>query len=367
MFKVEINERILEILKSTLGETFKLEKYSVYECIANDTEAIKNTYGIYKDSEMSKTFLQQMATQAKTSMIPMIELHNTYGKLPVGRIIDAEVFDNDRGSHDLHVLFLVQSSENPDSLDQRLESGIISSFSSGTSPKKLTCKTCGFDFTASERTTDDLYYDRMCGNKHVVGKDTVVQLQELDTWSELSFVVNGAVPRAKLLSVEDQKLSKKNTLLNLAASSTLGKLQLNTGITGSEPDTKPIRKPIKENTTMSKIEIELSQYNTLVKLEGANERLVSEKQAAETLNVELKSQNEKLIKEKADWETEKVTLSADKETLQTEKTALEEKVTQLEAQLAASNVPEGGKTKNTPDDLKDKGSDLELSFYQTDK
>ena len=345
MFKVAITSRIRQKMSLVLGANFDESKFSVFECIANDDQPITGTTGLYKNATMSATFLSQMAATGKTNYVPMIELHDEYTKLPVGRIFDTEVMEGENGSKDLHVLFYVPADNKPDSLDQKLQSGIVNAVSSGSYTTKLLCSTCGFDLTASEETIETLLWERKCGNGHILHKDMHIVMSELKSWDELSFVTQGAVPRAKILSEQNQKLSKKTDLLGLAARANIDKLRFNatTSIT-PEPTGNDKGKKI-----MSKIELEQSEYATLIKAEGKVESLESQLTAEKNTVTKLSAEKSNLEAEKTSWEAEKATLAQAKADLEAEKTAwetekatLNSKITSLQTQLATAGIPEGG-------------------------
>lgn len=357
MYKVAITPRIRERMASLLGVNFNESEYSVYEAIANDSQPIVGGGRLYKNAVMSETFLSQMEHTAKFSYVPMIELHDEYNKLPVGRILDAELFSHTDGTKDLHVLFYIKSSNDPNSLDQKIQAGIVSSLSSGSSPKKLTCATCGFDFTASSETIEALLWEEKCGNGHLVGKDTHVVMAELQSWDELSFVTQGAVPRAKILQASKHKLANKNVDLGLAASNNIDKLRFNA-------TTQIFNNPSDQDNgvNMSKIELELEKYNSFIKLEAQTDTLKLQLQQVNDAKVNLEKANTDLANEKAKLEADKIQLEADKTQLEADKTQLEtdkaalnSEITSLKTQLATAGIPEGGKSdpaggdpKNTP-------------------
>lgn len=354
MFKVAINSRIRQKMSLVLGENFEESKYSVYETIANDSLPISGTSGIYKNAVMSSDFLMQMASVAKNGYVPMINLHDEYTQLPVGRIFDAELFDGVEG-RDLHVLFYILSDSNPESLDQKLQSGIVNAVSSGSYPNKLSCSACNAELTATEESIQDLIYEGKCASGHQLHKDFHIIMSDLKNWDELSFVVQGAVPRAKLLSHSKQKLAHKSDALGFAASTNIGKLRFNASVTPeSENGSGKPQSDKGKGNNMNKIELEQSRYDTLVKLEGSNETLKSDLTAANTAKSELQTQLSTVTGEKTVLEAEKVALEKAKTDLEAEKAALEDekveltaKVTALQTQLSTLGIPEGGASKTS--------------------
>ena len=100
---------------------------------------------------------------------------------------------------------------------------------------------------------------------------------------------------------------------------------------------------------MSKIELEQSEYATLIKAEGKVESLESQLNAEKNTVTKLSSEKINLEAEKTAWETEKATLAQAKADLEAEKTAwetekatLNSKITSLQTQLATAGIPEGG-------------------------
>lgn len=370
MYKIPITPRIHQMMAVTLGQDFDASKYSVYEALANDSLPITGAGWIYKNATMSATFLAQMATSAKFGYVPMLELHREYSTLPVGRVFDAELYDNEQGSKDLHVLFYIMSSTDENSIDQKLQAGIISSVSSGTSPSKLCCSACGFEYTQNEKTLDRLFWDEECGNGHVIGQDAHVIMSELRGWDELSFVTQGAVPRAKILNSDKQKLSKKIDVLGLAASANIDKLRLSAST--QKPDLGK-RPDIKGDDMSGKIELDLARYESLVKLEGEKDNLKAELSTAQAAKVQLEADKTQLEKDKQQLEADlkaatdaKVQLEADKSTLENTKVELESKVTALTTQLATAGIPVDGVSEpaNTPTS---NNPDLDVSFFKRTK
>lgn len=345
-YKVQITPRIRALLSNILGQSFDETKFSVYESVAFDNTAITGAGGIFKNATMSDTFLSQATNTAKNSYVPMIELHDEYNKLPVGRVIDAGLFDSEQGTKDLHVLFYIPSSTDPESLDFKINTGIISSLSGGFSPSKISCSTCGFDLNASDEVFEKFYWTETCGNGHVLNQDMHVVMNELKTWDELSFVTQGAVPRAKILSTDKQKLANKNELLGLAASKNIDKLRFNTTPNLKNPDQVP-----NKGNNMSKIEIEMTEYKGYVQLEAQRDHLSVElnnikeqKVNLEKAKTDLELEKVNLEKAKADLEAEKTQLAQEKTDLEAEKVNLTAENTSLKAQLATAGIPVGGKS-----------------------
>lgn len=346
MYKVKMTDRIRQKLKLILGDNFDENKYSVYETIANDSTPITGGSGLYKNAVMTPSFLSQMSAVANSGYVPMINLHDEYTQLPVGRVFDAELFDSDKGK-DLHVLFYVMSDSSPDSLDQKLQSGIINSVSSGSYPTKLNCSNCGTELTATEESIQTLIWDGKCINGHSLNKDFHVVMSELKSWDELSFVVQGAVPRAKLLNVGGQKLSHKSDHLSFAASANVGKLRFNASVTPA--DNIITGKPDIKGDKMDKVELTQEAYKALVKSEGVAESLQTQLNTANTDKADLQTKLTAaetsvttLTAEKAQLAKDKEDLAAEKAQWELDKTELNSQVTGLKTQLTTAGIPIGG-------------------------
>lgn len=363
MYRVEITPRIQRLIQNRMGNVDP-SKLSVYEVLTNTTRPIEKASGLYDGAAMKPSYLQKLAEFAQgRSYIPLILLHNEKQSLPEGLVLDAEVFQNPEGGYDLHSLIALTRDDQPNSLDDRVSKGIVNRVSSSTKPKDLYCSACDFHYTKDAKSMGYLNLDAegsakrppRCANGHTVGVNGVhLRLDNPEYWSELSLVTQGAVTDARILKTSELKLAQKSDITQLAASSVTDRLILVTHDHTSNTNHIPEVGLQSEDLVQTKpagtgtMEIKHEDYVQLVNngaqakvLEAKVTELESKLSAAEQLKVELAQAKDALAKAEA----EKAELTAQlgaKDTAVAELTATK---TQLETQLAASKVPEGGAAK----------------------
>lgn len=350
-YKVAITPRIKSKLEAVLGKGADLSKISVYEARSNDTRMIARTGGILKNSRMDESYLQGMSAMLEQgAYIPLASHHFVSSQHAQGRTFDGAVYDaaDGSGAKELHTLFYLMSNTDPESIDARLESGIINSVSTNTIPSAILCSKCNFNFLENKANTALLYsgndYETPeCVNGHVSGVDGthLILSGTPKIWKEQSLVMNGAVTGASVLDDKSQKLSAENSLVSLAASSLDDKLAV---ITNSVDD-NPVKQIPKGAKDMKDITIELAEYNKgvvavarLAEVETQLSAANTAKDTAVAAQLAAETDKEAALAAKLTAENEKAEAITAKELADAE-------IVKLNAQIATLGSPA---TKTTP-------------------
>lgn len=352
MFRVPTTPRIEKLVKSKMGD-LDLSKVSVYEVLTNTTRPIEKSGGIYKGAAMKKSYLAKMASFAKSGQyIPTILLHNEHGALPEGLVLDAEVYPDGQGNHNLHTLIVLNRDETLNSLDDRVSKGIVNRVSSSSKPQDLYCSECDFHYTKDEKNREYLnlrsWDNPKCPDGHEVGVNGVhLKLDNPAYWSELSLVTQGAVTDARILKISEAKLAQKTDITQLAASSDTDRLMLVTHDHNSDTNTIPnlgLGSGDHSQPTGDTHMIQLTheQYQDLSTKAAKAAILESQVTDLQAQLAAAKTEKDAAVSAKTELEAEKVTLTTAKTELEAEKVTLTAAKTELETKLAAAGSPEGG-------------------------
>lgn len=368
MYKLDIEKypRIKKRLQSVVGEKTDLAQFAVFELLANDTTAITKAGGRLKNAQMTQAYLQQMAAQIQNNLyVPLIELHDTHGKLPVGRVIDAAVYDNltQPNEKDLHLIVYLEESH---SHTNKISTGIINEVSTGTTPSAVTCSACGYNFYANDESKQRLWkgedYTPLCPDGHQWGRSNVhLKLSEMADWREISVVTRGAAPNARVLSEAKVRLALESDQINLSVSKDSDTLQLSTvegaDLTGISPPKSVTNKPKPNNggNIMTDITLAAEKYDELVAAKALRDQAVADLAAEKTAKTAAEAEK---VKAEADLAAAKAEKDAAEADLATEKTAHEA----VKADLTAANAKlaiyaAGGKPEGSAEDANSDGGD----------
>ena len=339
MFRIDLEKypEVKKKLQALLGSKFDLSTLAVFEGLANDTLPIAGAGGLYKNARMTTGYLEGMATKVQNGeFVPIIKLHDQHGSLPVGRIFDAANFTSTVGEddQDLHILFYIDEKAEPD-LSSKLTNGTIAEISTGTTPNSLTCSACGYDFLASADNRKRLWagknYEPLCAEGHAWGVGgNHLKLAGLASWKETSAVTRGAVTRAHVLNEKELRLATQTSEINLAAHEDDDKLLLVTlqGDLGG-PEFNGSNSPNQDNgnKNMTDISVPRQDYDKLVLAQGKADDLQAKLTAAE--GAKTTAEEAKTTAELAQKTAEEA-----KDTADADLAIANEKVTQLEAQIA---------------------------------
>lgn len=362
MFRIDIEKypKIKQKLQSLLGSKADLSTLAVFEARANDTLPISGAGGFLKDARMSRSYLQTMADLvAGGQYVPIIELHNQQGSLPQGRIFDAAVFDHDEkeGEADLHILFYLEAEH---TYTGKIDKGIISELSTGTTMSELKCSSCGYDFLASSDNRRNLYKGKgwtpLCPEGHQWGMGgNHLKLTALGKWKETSVVTRGAVERAKILGENQWKLALSEKQINLAASDNDDTLLIVTLADAAPEALKPNSESatFNENNSMSDVTLPKDEYKALLLADAKAEEFEGKLQAAITAkdDAEAKLQAAEQAKEAAE---------SAKSELETKLQAAEDKATELQTKLDVALSGAGNKGKGVGEEG-EQGEGVDLS------
>lgn len=388
MYKLDIEKypRVKKRLQAVVGEKTDLSQFAVFELLANDTTPITKAGGRLKNAQMTQAYLQQMASQIQSNLyVPMIELHDTHGRLPVGRVFDAAVFDNKTqpNEKDLHLIVYLEATHEHST---KIGSGIINEVSTGTTPKAVTCSACGYNFMANEESKMRLYkgedYTPLCPDGHQWGRNNVhLKLSEMSEWREISVVTRGAAPNARVLRDSEIRLALENDQINLSVSTDNDTLQLSTvegaDLQGFVPpeNEKPTPTPSKGQKNMTDINLTQEKYDSLVAAKALSDSIqanfAAEKAAKEKAEADLAKAQADLAAEQEAKEKAEADLAAEK----TAKEKAEADLTAANARLAilenGGNQGGTGTPAGSPTDSKEStnfaASILPESYFKVEK
>lgn len=368
MYKLDIEKypRIKKRLQAVVGAQTDLNQFAVFELMANDTTAITKAAGRLKNARMTQGYLQQMAGQIQENLyVPLIELHQQNEKLPVGRVIDAAVFDNKTqpDEKDLHLIIYLEAEH---AHTNKISTGIINEVSTGTTPRAVTCSACGYNFMANEESKERLWkgenYMPLCPDGHQWGRNGVhLKLSEMAEWREISVVTRGAAPNARVLKESEVRLALENDQINLSVPTDNDTLLLSTvegaDLKGFVPpkDQNPKPTPDKgEKNHMTDINLTQEKYDALIAakaLSDANQaNFTAEKAAKEKAEADLAQAQADLKAEKEAKEKAEADLAAEKAA----KEKAEADLTAAQAQIAVlqggSNPGGNGNPAGSPTD-----------------
>ena len=355
MYKIDLekNQRVKKLLQAQVGAKTDLSQFVVFELMANDTLPITRAGGLLLNSRMTATYLSQMAEKITTgNFVPVIQLHAANKSLPVGRVLDAKVYDNptDFNQKNLHLLVYMQA-DNPDAI--KIDAGIINEVSTGTTPSAVTCSACDFNFYANEDTRRKLWagknYTPLCDNGHQWGMNgNHLQLSGMKEFREISIVTRGAVPTAKVIKAENALLAAETSEINLSAyfnADILLSTTENATFAGFEKPANLAIPPVNDTgAKMGDINLSQEDYAKLVKDQGKLEHLTAElaqekQKAIDAISAKDKAEADKALAETklAEKDGEIATLTAERDQNKADLTAAEAKI----AVYAAGGKPDG--------------------------
>ncbi len=387
MYKIDLNKapRAKALLQAQVGEKTDLSQFAVFELRANDTLPITKAGGMLLNSRMTPTYLAQMSQVINSgNYVPVIELHDQHSKLPVGRILDAKVYDNeaDFNQKDLHVLIYLQADNKE---VPKIDSGIVNEVSTGTSPSSVKCSACEFDFFASKENRRKLWegkdYTPLCENGHQWGMNgNHLRLDGMKDFREISVVTRGAAGNAQVIKAENARLAAETSEINLSANFCTDILLSTVKDANFAEFEKPvgldIQTPI-QNTgaIMGDINLAQDKYDQLIKDQGKIEQLNADLTAARTDLATAVTAKDAALADKVTAETAKTTAETNLSDMTTKHDALQVALTAAEAKIAvyaAGGKPDGDGVA-TPAGAPEEGANLQAqpllddSFYKAAK
>ena len=380
MYKIDVekNPRVKKLLQLQVGAKTDLTQFAVFELMANDTLPITRAGGLLLNSRMTSTYLSQMAEKITTgNYVPVIQMHNTTGSLPVGRILDAKLYDNqtDFNQKDLHLLVYMQA-DNPDAV--KIDAGIINEVSTGTTPSSVKCSACDFDFYASEDNRRKLWagkdYTPLCNNGHQWGMNgNHLRLDAMKEFREISIVTRGAVQTARVIKSENFRLAAETSEINLSAHFNADILLSTTENATFAGFIKPahLAIPPSDNTgaIMGDINLAQEKYDQLIKDQGKVEHLTAELAAEKQKALDAITAKTQAETDKTAAETAKTTADVALADMTTERDTLQTNLTAAEAKLAvyaAGGKPDGEGTGSGAGNDGGNGGDANVQLGQLD-
>lgn len=388
--RVDLTESIKEKIRSKCGDSVDFNQIVVYQARGISTEPIsQNT--IYDKGVLSREALQDMVNLINDPLNNVtIQAMHDQDVLPHGRVIHAELVDENPSVSAVYALFVV-STEHPDVIN-KIDNGIIDEVSFSFLPKKILCSKCGYDFR--DPNTD--FFDVMTGHcpecDSIMGRDGVhVNVPNIESVSELSLVTRGAARHAKILdSVYQMAMSDKTSpvislnkeglrqdLLQLNLCSTINDKEVDMNKEELEAAVLAATSPLTEEVN--------KMQSTLASLGEEKKALEAAKEEAEQAKAALEQENASLSEEKANLETALEEAKAKAEEIQSKFDAEVQKVlvaaglsdsvpAELEAKLellnksrlTLANIPTDGVAAKA-DQLKGKSASADFSVYKVNK
>ena len=219
--RLDITPGIADAISRSTGGSVEPNGVAVFETISMNTLPIKKHGTIFHRAVATESLMQEMAqfTNKEDAFLPLHVMHDQGKALPVGRVFEAEVNQNDSGITELRSLFYLPLSEK--TLIEKIETGAVEEVSVGVQPLHLNCSECGFDYRGPEATMDNIF-TMTCANDHVIGVNgTHLNMAGLDTYYELSLVARGAANGAKIQTRTRALMGKDKYAEQLAATSVL--------------------------------------------------------------------------------------------------------------------------------------------------
>ena len=196
--RVEITSEILDAIERSTGERLDSTSIVVYNAIAVTNHPMSKSGSIYDQAVLSLDTLRQMVDHVENNVeeVPLHTLHAQGFELPIGKVFSARLVDIEYGVSGVEVMFYLPSSDKE--VIESIDLGIINEVSVGMVTSEARCSACGFDYMSDEADFM-MWFDRTCPNGHVIGENGVhLQLNNLDSWMELSLVSRGASKGAKI-------------------------------------------------------------------------------------------------------------------------------------------------------------------------
>lgn len=385
--RVELTESVKEKIRLKCGDSVDFNQIVVYQARGISTEPIsQNT--IYDKGILSREALQDMVNLINEPLNNVtIQAMHDQDVLPHGRVIHAELVDENPSTSAVYALFVV-STEHPDVIN-KIDNGIIDEVSFSFLPKQLLCSSCGHDFMGPDNDFMDIVTGQCPECGAIMGQEGAhVNVPGIESVSELSLVTRGAARHAKILdSVYQMAMSDKASpvislnkeglkkdLLRLNLCSTINDKEVDMNKEELEAALLAATSPLTEEVN--------KMQSTLASLGEEKKALEAAKEEAEQAKAALEQENASLSEEKANLETALEEAKAKAEEIQSKFDAEIQKVlvaaglsdsvpAELEAKLellnksrlTLANMPVEGVAAKA-DKLKEKSGKADFSMYK---
>ena len=322
MKRIELNEKVKALIKSSVGDDINYDSVAVFEATAVTSLPLNKRGTIFDKGQITAETFQEAATMLNTgSFVPLHTLHEQGYEIPVGRVFHGEALKTPQGFDELRVLFFVDGTS--PQLISRLDTGTIEEVSVGMQFKRLLCSTCNVDLMEDSESM----WSQTCKNGHVMGMGTNhIMPDGVANFRELSLVSKGASNGAKVLGAQKRLLASAYYKEGSQLAASLKDPEF---VLFGSPT-----KPTEEDPTMiaelqAKLGAATAEVETLKASVAELEVLKTEKAALEAAAETAKTEAEAKL---AALEAEKVALEAAAETAKTE---AEAKLAALEAEKVA--------------------------------
>lgn len=252
-------------IRAALGDpNADTSRFVVFESRALSTEPLSKG-GFFSKARVSPQTLKDMEAflSQPASAIPLHIMHETDGPLPVGKVFSAKMYAMANGEYELRSQFYLPTEEA--ALIAKIETSVVDEVSVGIQTQHAFCSECNYDYFAADSDVMN-FFTLTCPDGHQIGLDGVhVRLVGLDDWSELSLVGQGAANKAKILS-RDQQVMSKDLVERLAAGKTSTAIRL----TASYKMDDKVKLP-----TTSQGESTMDPKDFLTQLEATSTKLTS--------------------------------------------------------------------------------------------
>lgn len=342
MKQVTKTDKIISLLRASMGEEAQVDDLKVYEAIALNTKPIRKKHPIYNGARAERSLLVEMAEALAVESRP-IQIQHEQSALPVGRVFHGEVLDDGLNS-ELRVLFFIDPTAAETSA--KIDHGSVDQVSVSFMSKQAICSASGFDFLG-EGVSPELIWTGTDPQGNKIGKDGVyTRLSGLDSFLELSLVGLGGAQGARIVNREQSHFG--SSLQRLAA-------------TGVDPNSLILVASLgSQSMDITELVKELTDVKTELALKTAEiENLTAQVAELTTTNAELSAKPEDVPNPELDLALE--TLSGIAKDVLTASGKLDITVPTTAAELSSLINTEsealklvlkaGGVSKDTPTDL----------------
>ena len=314
--RVELTENIKNYMDEKGISYENPSQFVLYQVRATSSEPITQPSTIYHKAVFTRSALVDMAEiindPKNTSPLQILHAQNS---IPYGRIVHAEVVDENEMVSALYLLFMI-SSAHSEYID-KIDTGILDEVSISAMPKKMLCSECGKDFLDDDVPVEALWSKTCPECQAVMGKDGAhLNVPSTEYFYELSLVPRGAAKHPKILD-EVYQIAMSDTARELTP--------------------KMVRDSLTGISLISRIseEVEMNVDDVKAVLAAELKPLNEELSNIKTTLASVEEEKKNLEAAKEEAEQAKATAEEEKTNLEASVTSLTEEKAKLEQDLAA--------------------------------
>lgn len=207
MKRLKLTPELIAQIKAAVGEDVDVtDEFAVFENISLNTLPLPGKTGtFFEKAQVSLLTLKQMVDSINGgNHLPLIHGHDL-SSVPVGRVFRAGLSLDQLGNAELRTLFYIDPTEAK--LAAKVDAGSLDEVSVQFLATQAICSECDFDYFGDEGSWEN-FRTRTCANGHTIGTDGVhVRLVGLSVFTELSLVTRGAADKPKIVGKSQSKLA----------------------------------------------------------------------------------------------------------------------------------------------------------------